>query len=162
MSKNVAERLRELRESLGLSQRQMSTVAGLSSRGWQKIESGLSIPGGQTLMKLMEYGFNPAWILTGHGLMTLSDVSGRLVENKSTQSSSIACDPELLSRINGIISRVYTSMDAHISPEDMGRLAAGKYASILQASSDPAERLIMAKLFEIELKQDFKVSGNDA
>ena len=72
-------------------------------------------------------------------------------------------DSELLAHLNGIINRAYKDMGGRVSPEDMGRIAAEKYTSILEASDDPEERLIMAKLFETELRKELESkqkSGN--
>jgi len=65
----MKDRLKQVRQKLGKSQRAMAALIGMSYKGWQQYESGVSIPGGAVLESLARLGFNVNWILTGEGLM---------------------------------------------------------------------------------------------
>ena len=153
MSENVGSRLKLARNSIGLSIRSMARTINVSMSTWQRIETTNDIPSGETLLKIAELGFNTHWILTGQGSMRLD---APLESADSERHAYATSDPELLARLNGVINKVYKDTEGRVSPEDMGRIAAEKYASILEASDDPDERLIMAKLFETELRKEIE------
>ncbi len=67
---NIASRLKAVRESLELSQRDMAKKLEISLGGLQSYESGKSVPGGNVLESLARLGFNVDWLLTGKGEMT--------------------------------------------------------------------------------------------
>lgn len=66
---DIASRLKSLRESLELSQREMAKKLEISLGGLQSYESGKSVPGGNVLEALARLGFNVNWLLTGEGEM---------------------------------------------------------------------------------------------
>ncbi|MBF0168757.1 MAG: helix-turn-helix domain-containing protein [Alphaproteobacteria bacterium] len=68
-SQTFAERLRIVRESLGLNQKEMSKHIGLGDSSWQRYELGGSIPGGEALAAVALLGFSGHWLLTGEGPM---------------------------------------------------------------------------------------------
>lgn len=167
MDLNIASRLLKIRNTIALSQRAMAEKAGLSPRAWQAFENGTNVPSGQTLIKLAELGFNTDWILTGRGTMSFDDTetpeSAELASDtlsnplKSVSNKAlIVSAPELLAKINDTINRVYRDEGGRISPADMGRIAADKYAAILNTSDDPDERLVMVRLFETELRSQIR------
>lgn len=66
---DIASRLKTIRETLGLSQREMAKKLEISLGGLQSYESGKSVPGGNALEALARLGFNVNWLLTGEGEM---------------------------------------------------------------------------------------------
>lgn len=63
----ITDRLRQIRERVGLAQKKMSSHLGLGANTWQNIETGKNLPSGETLLKLASLGFSPTWVLTGEG-----------------------------------------------------------------------------------------------
>lgn len=68
----ISDRLREIRERVGLAQKKMSSHLGLGANTWQNIEMGKNLPSGETLLKLASIGYSPTWVLTGEGPRDLS------------------------------------------------------------------------------------------
>lgn len=71
----IGDRIKAIRESMGLSQREFADQAGLSTRAIQNYELGSSIPGGKILGKIAELGFNVNWVLTGKGETKSNDIN---------------------------------------------------------------------------------------
>ncbi|TSD85987.1 LexA family transcriptional regulator [Mycobacterium sp. KBS0706] len=65
----VADRLRQLREALGKTQKSMSDALQLGESSWQRLELTGSLPSGDTLQRLIELGCSANWILAGQGEM---------------------------------------------------------------------------------------------
>lgn len=65
----LTDRLKKIRESLGLSQREMAEAVDSSFTSWQGYEAGRNTPGGKVLESLANMGFNINWLLTGIGEM---------------------------------------------------------------------------------------------
>jgi len=68
----LAERIKIVRESLGMSQTAIAKAADSSLPSWQGYEAGKNVPGGKVLEALAHLGFNVNWILTGEGQMRFS------------------------------------------------------------------------------------------
>lgn len=65
----IARRLREARETLGLKQAELATKSGCSPSTYQKYEQGSSVPGGEAIAGFARLGINAHWLLTGWGSM---------------------------------------------------------------------------------------------
>ncbi|MFM7199654.1 MAG: helix-turn-helix domain-containing protein [Myxococcota bacterium] len=65
----LKERLKLLRETLGISTRAMSARLGLDASLWSQYESGRREPGALAIRALLKLGVNPHWLLEGHGSM---------------------------------------------------------------------------------------------
>ncbi|HOK05337.1 MAG TPA: helix-turn-helix transcriptional regulator [Victivallales bacterium] len=84
----MKSRLKQIRESLKLSQKAMAEKIGIGVRNWQGYESGENIPGGKVLQSLAKLGFNINWILTGEGSMySTKDPSESIFWNHKPDSS---------------------------------------------------------------------------
>lgn len=66
-SEEIGARIRLVRAEMGLSQKAMADLAGMSLRTWQGIEQGRNVPSGETLLRFDAVGYNPGWILSGLG-----------------------------------------------------------------------------------------------
>lgn len=66
---NLGERLKQVRENLGYTQKEMAKAINTNPQTWQVYESGKSVPGGNVLEALARMGFNVNWLLTGEGEM---------------------------------------------------------------------------------------------
>lgn len=72
----VAQRLREWRRHLDLTQMELAARLNIDIGVLRKYENGINVPGGRVLTSLGETGVNLNWLLTGVGQMgeTQSDV----------------------------------------------------------------------------------------
>lgn len=61
----IGERLKKIRENLGLSQANMAILAGCHKKSWEGYEAENSLPGGEVLSKLAKAGIDINWVLTG-------------------------------------------------------------------------------------------------
>jgi transcriptional regulator with XRE-family HTH domain len=70
--KNIADLLRELIHSLRVKDAEFAQVCGIKKATLSSYINGKSAPGWQTLQNIvLSYDVNPAWLLTGEGLMFL-------------------------------------------------------------------------------------------
>lgn len=69
----LADRLKQARGSLQLSQKEMGKKVSVSLQMWQAYEAGKSVPGGNVLEALARLGFNVNWVLTGVGPEKLNE-----------------------------------------------------------------------------------------
>ncbi len=63
------ERLREVRNSLGISASKMASIWGLERKTWERYEHGEGAPKANVLIDLVAMGVNSVWLLTGQGEM---------------------------------------------------------------------------------------------
>ena len=70
---NLGERLKQVRDSLGYTQKEIAKAINTNPQTWQVYESGKSVPGGNVLEALARMGFNVNWILTGVGPRKLNE-----------------------------------------------------------------------------------------
>jgi len=70
----MKDRLKQIRQNIGKSQRDMATLISIAYKSWQGYESGDNVPGGNVLQSLAKLGFNINWILTGEGGMRTADI----------------------------------------------------------------------------------------
>jgi phage repressor protein C with HTH and peptisase S24 domain len=66
---SIADRLRQIRATLDLNQREMAAKVGLSSTSWQRLELEDRPPNGDAQIELIKLGFSIDWLLTGRGSM---------------------------------------------------------------------------------------------
>ena len=74
----LANRLKNAREILGKTQKEMALIINVSLTAWQNYESGKQFPGGKVFEEFAKLGFDVNWLLTGDGPM-------RREENSSLQ-----------------------------------------------------------------------------
>lgn len=170
-SQELPDRLAKIRKELGISQRKMAEILGISHKGWQAVESGGSVPGGHTISRLIQLGFDANWILSGKGSMrntppeqqqpykwALTDQAPMNLDGMSQQPffslKTNIIDPILLGKITDTIAAVYKECNARISPRDLGTLGGEKYSEIVTTSDDPEERLVMVKFLATQLRKE--------
>ena len=66
----ISERLKEIREDLGLSQSNMALLAKCHKKSWEGYEAGNNLPGGEVLSNLAQSGIDINWVLTGQSNKT--------------------------------------------------------------------------------------------
>ncbi|TDA63261.1 XRE family transcriptional regulator [Sulfuricurvum sp. IAE1] len=70
----MKDQLKQIREKLRKTQKEMGALVGVHERAWQKYEKGSNLPGSEVLQALSKLGFNTNWILTGAGDMYTTTV----------------------------------------------------------------------------------------
>lgn len=66
----IARRAKLVRTDMGAkSAFAMSKLLEMSPNAWKAIENGSHLPSCETLLKLVERGYDPTWVLTGQGSM---------------------------------------------------------------------------------------------
>lgn len=71
---SIGERLKEWRELKGLKQPDAASLFGVKPSTYQKYEMDLSAPGAGAMECFVRAGINANWLLTGEGVMFLSDL----------------------------------------------------------------------------------------
>lgn len=151
----IAARLKLVRESLGLSQKGLSKKLGVGAGTWQNLEAGGNVPSGETLLRIVELGFSPTWVLTGHGPPRLPDhIESDGTATTASKRPASTIDGELLGRIVDAVGRLYGDLGMSIPRVDLGKLSAEKYDEIVAASDDPAEYPTMLKLAIAQLRKE--------
>ena len=74
-AKIFGQRIKAIRESKGLSQRQFADQIGSSYRAIQNYEMGISTPSAKVLEGIVGLGFNANWLLTGMGAMRIEETT---------------------------------------------------------------------------------------
>lgn len=69
VSEELPGRIKQIRETLGKSQKDFASLLGVHFRSIQQYESGEHTPGGKFLQALSRIGYDPQWVLTGKGEM---------------------------------------------------------------------------------------------
>lgn len=66
---SLADRLKQVRDKLGYTQKEIAEAINTNPQTWRVYESGKSVPGGNVFEALARLGFDVNWILTGEGEM---------------------------------------------------------------------------------------------
>jgi len=84
------ERLKILRERLGLTQKEIAEKIRISLRAWQNYELGLRKIPSEVIKALYEHlGINPTWLLTGKGPMFIEGKTTKVVDIKDIPKEQI-------------------------------------------------------------------------
>lgn len=65
----IADRLKEVRASFTLNQKEFASISGVGFSTYQKYEMGLSLPGAEAMAGFAKIKINTNWLLTGQGPM---------------------------------------------------------------------------------------------
>jgi len=83
----LTERIKNMREHAGKTQKEMANFLGIASRTWQNYEEGVHEPSWKVLERLAGLGFNANWILTGEGPMYLEEEDRKGLEVKEAHTA---------------------------------------------------------------------------
>lgn len=122
----VAARLREARQSLGLSQQKLADKFGISKPGLQGNEAGKSMPGGDLLACYASLGISVDWLLTGKGSMYSAEPSS------SAQLSNGPLDVELLEFVLEKLEAKIAAAGVRATPKKKAELAVLLYDYIVE------------------------------
>jgi transcriptional regulator with XRE-family HTH domain len=95
----VHARLKIVRDSLGMTQKDVAKSLGISPRTWQDYEGGINLPGGKVLEQLARMGFNVNWILTGEGEIRQEDERAAAYAIRRDDGSFESIQPDTIEAI---------------------------------------------------------------
>ena len=133
----MAQRIKDLRGELGLSQAALAQRAGIPLQTLKGYEGGNRIPGGEALAGFAKAGGNINWLLIGAGPILLKDVS----------RGGGSANSELLTTIIDAIEQVLDDNDLEMAPGKKAEVIVGVY-ELLQDSDakvSPATILRLVK-----------------
>ena len=107
---SLSIRLKQARDALGKSQKEMANLLDISFRSWQGYENGKNKPGSDVITALIKVGFNANWLLTGEGRMN-NDVL--TLERLGTKNFSICID---------VVMKYQDSLKEKMSNEEHSKL----------------------------------------
>lgn len=110
------ERLKQWRESQGITQTDLAKRLDVSLRSLTRWESGGGMPGGEVLAALAALGCDPTWLLTGN-----NSAQGR-------KGAATALDVELLAEISQMLEQWLDRHKRRMEPAQRGRFLAEAYA----------------------------------
>jgi len=84
---DLSDRLKNARESIAYTQKEMAKAVSVSVQMWQAYESGKSVPGGNVFEALARMGFNVNWLLTGDGPRGFSKEDSNKLQLKEAYES---------------------------------------------------------------------------
>ncbi len=70
----LGDRLKQIRKSLGYTQKAIAEAIGSKLRSWQDYEAGKKVPGSQVIAGLSHLGINANWVLTGEGAIYIGGI----------------------------------------------------------------------------------------
>lgn len=85
----IGDRLREIRESLKLTQPQMAEALGGTAPGYKQNERGIALPNSKLLIALYHKGINVNWVLSGEGPMMRAEL-GKTAFNMEALTKALA------------------------------------------------------------------------
>lgn len=146
---NLGERLKQAREALGKSQKEMAMLINVSFRALQGYEAGENEPGSKVIIALTKIGFNANWLLTGEGEMRNRSLPLE-IKDAGVKSFTIS---------TSVVMEYQESLKEKISPEKQGRLiyTLWKILSVqnLKWQTEEKAKVILTAL--IKLSEDFKL-----
>ncbi|MFH1857318.1 MAG: helix-turn-helix transcriptional regulator [Candidatus Omnitrophota bacterium] len=108
----LAERLREARNFLKISQPEMAKRLGISKPAWQGYELGKNEPGSSVIWGMIRLGFDANWLLTGEGSMTGDEVK---------------YDEDLLQAVIEISESYWAKEEKKVSPSEKASIITNVY-----------------------------------
>jgi len=104
---SFGRRLLKVREYLGISQREMAKLIGVSERVYLDYEKEKKKPTYEKLLPLASKGINLHWLLTGEGEMFINNETKGTAEVERNISVPSPIDRELFQRITELIEGYY-------------------------------------------------------
>jgi len=152
----LGTRLREWRESLGLTREVLAARTGIPGGTIRNHEAGISGPKADQIARYAEVGLDPTWLVTGKRrdqLLEGGQAEFGLREEPASYEPGLSIDAELLGRVVDRVARIYREAGMGLPDVDLGRLAAQKYAEIQAIAGDPEEWAPALDLMAVRLRR---------
>lgn len=145
--KSIADRLREIRASLGLSQRQMAEHLEIPVGTYQDHELGKSTQKFEMLERLLERGFSSDWLISGRGAMRL--FASGVAEDPP--QLGVVFNERLLKIVVSEIEHILNEADAELAPDKKAELVAAVYEMALEneGKGQPIDRTKVVRLVRL-------------
>ena len=147
-------RLKQARESLEKSQKEMANLIGISFRSWQGYENGKNEPGSKVIGALTKIcGFDANWLLTGKGKMNNDSLRlDKKVLDKNEISKSFAL-------CANIILEYQDGLKVKMSNEEHSKLLYVLWQVVLNQNSEWQTEEKVKEILEAILKisKDFEI-----
>lgn len=135
------DRLKNIREFLGKSQKEMAFDVGVSVTAWQNYENGGQCPGGKVLVALARLGFDINWILIGQGRMERSTKLTEIGGEPVPQPLAEHLDKRLLALALKSLMPVFDDFNIK-SDDDRAGVITDVYSSILERRMEPTQKSV--------------------
>ena len=123
----LKDRLQELRQAFGISQRQLAKRIGVTSQLVSMMETGKSQISHLTAKAIeSEFGVNHEWLITGEGEMMIKRPNASHLPVVSPQFTAILCYyPNIAKAVNQLVERMtlpdWEALNAFLSRNMQGR-----------------------------------------
>ncbi len=145
----MEERLKQIREDLGKTQKEMSAFLGLGEITWQNYERGISKPKLAVLEKLSSIGYDISWITTGIGSMNSLQVCENIQSN--FQNTADIDKTKIFNLLLNELENIYSEEILKNKPHNFLSLRAFDMAmNICNLADDNTTAVNMVKLMIIE------------
>ena len=132
------ERLKDVRSSKDMSQREIAQFLGIGLKSWQQYENGSSIPGGKVLEALhLKLKVNINWLLSGSGQMYFAE-------------GDVDYDRGLMIQVITSLESCLVKKGIRLDPAKRGKVAVKLFEN-LKRSGVSAENLEMIEREALEL-----------
>jgi len=151
---SLPARLKQARESLEKSQKEMANFIGISFRSWQGYENGKNEPGSKVIEALTKIGgFNANWILAGKGKMNNDSV---LLDKKVLNNNEIS---KSFSFCTNVILEYQDGLKVKMSNEEHGKLLYVLWQIVINQNSEWQTEEKVKEILEAILKisKDFEI-----
>lgn len=122
---DLGERLRQIRNDVGMDQKTMSRRFGLGDATWQRLELEGRAPKGEVLEQLARDGIDVNWLLTGEGEMH--------------RAGPPALNQRLLAESMAIVDEWLAKHRRTMSPEKRANVTTMIYALVIEENSEGKE-----------------------
>lgn len=152
---SIGDRLRQVREDLGLSQPQMAEALGMPFGTYQAYEQDRSAQKASMLARLAERGIDLNWLLTGRGPMHVSSrpsgLSEAPVRYGEHPPNGIRFNEELLKVVVSEIERALEEARGKLGPEKKAELVVAVYVLALEQeeAGRPIDRANVLRLVRL-------------
>lgn len=150
-AEGLADRIRKCAEIVG-SGDELSRISGIPRRTLENYLTGREPQASRLAAIAKAAGVSLDWLVTG-------DEYGRPQPQSLAAMPIAPIDDELMGRVTDAVARLYKDERVGLPAIDLGRIAARKYAEIVAATDDAAERLAMIKLVTTQLRAELRAAA---
>ena len=161
----MKNRLKQIRDNLGKTQKEMSTLLGLGEITWQNYERGVTSPKADILKKLDDMGYSMSWIMLGVGSMLkdsvaedteYADFSGGMSGVSGVNSEKVF--RALLEEFNSIYAKQLSKL-----PKNFVEITAfRKTMEVIKMANNPVSAFdIMQKIVKHEMEMSKVIPANE-
>lgn len=115
---SIGERMKQVRQRLGLTQATMAEETGITLVSYKRYEGSKAMPSADALESFSKLEINLHWLLTGDGEMLLKDMAGKKIALLNEAELLLACET---------IEEALAAIRKTIPPKQKAQLIASVY-----------------------------------